>query len=399
MDLNKVYKERIDNTNSYELLDIDYFYFYEKFDNQYLDYIISYINYNIDEIKKEEISKKDLDNAIKNIDEFVKSLPNGTYTESPRGNGPERYNFKIHELKYNGKRNRTNWVKSIIKTKLDIKVKVIDKEDEGTFDLKFYGKVSDYKKEKIEELRKTIITDEEYKKRIKNSKTDKRRAVIFENKKNKLMNEYHKQKLNYRSRCIEKATRIERWERLIWVINIEKYLREYESQNNLHIIRNPISSNDKFWENYKINAKDGLINNVFIIKNHLPYRVVKLKEKTPINTTNTFTKAVLKKYPYDEYEGIYHINKANDNLINIAKTYSFEPLEFFLLLSDTNLNDENINLSKDIRDIEFINDLEDIKDEFEIQLPVEQEDEEDDNFSIEGTGFNDLLDWSDEIDL
>lgn len=397
MDLNAIFKSRIDNTNTYELLDIDYFYFYEQFDDNYLDYIISYIEYNINELKKIEINRTELDESIKEIEEFVENLPKGLYTETPRSTGPERYNFKIHELKYNGKRNRVNWVKSVIKSNVGIKVKVVDKEDEGTFDLKYLGKVSDIKKHRVEELRKTIITDEAYQKRIEESNRDKRRAVRLDKKKDRLFKEYLQNYNKYRKESINKATKIERWERLIWVINIEKYLRNYERENHLHIIRKPISSNDAFWNNYKINSINGIVNNVFVLKDNVPYRLIKLKEKTPMNSNYIFSKAVLKKYPDDEYEGIYHIYSNND-MNKTFNSYSYEPLNLFFLLSDTNLNDEQYDRSKDIRDFEFIKDLKDIKDEFNVEREKEEE-EDDDDFKIEGTGFEDMLDWSDEIDL
>ena len=397
MDLNAIFKSRIDNTNTYELLDIDYFYFYEQFDDNYLDYIISYIEYNINELKKIEINRTELDESIKEIEEFVENLPKGLYTETPRSTGPERYNFKIHELKYNGKRNRVNWVKSVINSNIGIKVKVVDKEDEGTFDLKYLGKVSDIKKHRVEELRKTIITDEAYQKRIEEANRDKRRAVRLDKKKDRLFKKYFQNYNKYRKDSIEKATRIERWERLIWVINIEKYLRNYERENNLHIIRKPISSNDAFWNNYRINSINGIVNNVFVLKDNVPYRLIKLKEKTPMNSNYIFSKAVLEKYPDDEYEGIYHIYSNND-MNKTFNSYSYEPLNLFFLLSDTNLNDEQYDRSKDIRDFEFIKDLKDIKDEFNIEREKEEE-EDDDDFKIEGTGFEDMLDWSDEIDL
>lgn len=397
MDLNAIFKSRIDNTNTYELLDIDYFYFYEQFDDNYLDYIISYIEYNINELKKIEVDRTELDESIREIEEFVENLPKGLYTETPRSTGPERYNFKIHELKYNGKRNRVNWVKSVIKSNVGIKVKVVDKEDEGTFDLKYLGKVSDIKKQRVEELRKTIITDEEYKKRIEENNRDKRRAVRLDKKKDRLFKKYLQNYNKYRKESINKATKIERWERLIWVINIEKYLRNYERENDLHIIRKPISSNDAFWNNYKINSINGIVNNVFVLKDNVPYRLVELKEKTPMNSDYIFSKAVLKKYPDDEYEGIYHIYSNND-MNKTFNSYSYEALNLFFLLSDTNLNNEQYNRSKDIRDFEFIKDLKDIKDEFNIEREKEEE-EDDDDFKNEGTGFEDLLDWSDEIDL
>lgn len=360
-------ENKLKNNPFYKILDIDYFWYYTEFTDEELLKIVNFIYENTEEFKKKTISDINLNKAIKDIDSFYESIPNNTYEILQNVDGPERYMYKPYVLKKNLQSHKSAWLRQTLKKELGITASLVDDPKNKTFKIKYTRTPSKETLKKVEALRQTVLTDEAwqemYKEQVKLGKQDKKKQEELQS----LMNKYKEEKLSYRERCINKQAKIARWERVLNAIDIEVNLREYEKENNCHIRRQAIDSSSWDWENYKFNQdENGFINNAFILRKNIPYRLVDIKNHNSIGNMVSYPVAYLKPMCPDYYIYAYFSDDEKDPFVSTGKGYSKEELTYkVLLVEDMPIKNEK-KVSRDFRDVYYVNDessLEEIEEE------------------------------------
>lgn len=386
----KTIENKLTSNPFYKLNEIDYFWYYTNYtDNELLE-IVNFIYDKIDKFQAEPISDLNLNRSIKAIEDFYSNIPEKTYYVMDKIEGVERFVFKKGSLKKTIQSNKSKWLREILKEELNIKGSLVDDPKNNTFKIKYKGNPSEKTLAKVEELRKTVLTDEKwqemYKKQKKAEKQDKKNWKQL----TELMETYKEEKTKYRQKCISKQAKISRWERVLYAIDIEANLRTYEKENNCHIRRTPISSKAKEWKNFKFNQdENGIINNAFIIRKNIPYQLLDIRMHDSIGNMISYPVAYLKPMCPSHYSYIYFSENEVDPFIITSKGYSREELNFQILLVDNMPITNEKKVTKDFRDVFYVTDdsyLEEIE-EIESEEDFIDEIQED---KEEGLSFDDI---------
>lgn len=348
-EISNIYDNRISRNQPWKVLDFDYYYYYTKFSDRELMLFIHYINKKIEKIEQEKISDRALKASEKQIEDFVSTLPKETYVEILRMSGPQRYIFDFNKLKMNASQRKTKWIKRGIELKFDVKVKVSHDNKKNYFNLEYLTPVDDSTKEEINSLIDERYSKEVYRERIENDKEEVKMVnALIERQKN-LYENYLEEKKKYRQECIKKACLIERWKRLIWVIEIEKRLRDHEQQFSVKIKREPLDGDSEIWKRYKlVTDNNGLIKNAFIVINHVPYRLIYIDKGK--HRQEEYEIAYLE-HPDDSYESMYHIVEPHPFAKTWRKLFEYD-MPYKVLI--TNVTDGNVfETDKDFKDFQY----------------------------------------------
>lgn len=378
----------------WQLKDYDFFSFYKDFSEKELAQIVHYIEKRIETIEENPINIKKLEKAEKELEEFVLTkLDKTCYTELPRVKGPERFIVDIPNLRKNAASRRTKWLKMRMKREHGINLKINENLKKKTFSIDIDESLSD---DMIEIIEKEFLNDEimeEYKQKVNDFNDIKKRSYELQEEYKELTEKYQEHKKKYRRKCIEKASHVERWRRIIWVIEIEMRLRHHEATHNIKINRKPVSSNSTEWKNYKLSFDENeLINNVFILKNNVPYRLILLEDAKRFSGLK-YSIAYLE-VPDDEFEACFSLLKP-DMMAHTNGGFIDNEISFDLLLCDDYLTDSTLDIdTKNVRDIEYfkpsvsVDYFEDYHEESsQDELNIEDELEDSDLDDFEGDDF------------
>lgn len=393
---------KVDKRPVWELLDVDFFQFYKNYTDEQLIECKTYLLSKVKSLIDKPVATKKQNKIEKELEKYLKeNAPEKYYLYVPSKKGIRRHVFKYETLENSARVRRTNHIKREIARISGVKVNIVEDLENKTFTIKYKGTVDDEKKKYINLLKRTEYNQEYFDKTTQYFE-DVALGKVIRDKVEEAYIKYDNVVKEYRKQCIKHESIIERWKRLIWVIDIELRLREHEKNNNIKISRTSFTTPSDYWN--KLNFKKdkfGLINNVFLLKNNVPYRVVAVEyyswgREKPFQ----YSKIYLENTD-DTYESLYSLIEPD----GLANTYSRltvtkeDDANVRLLIEESpSLSNEVLNYP--IKDVDFYSTGNEYSNNWEEFFT---DDEEDDDFDGEIQDNQEQVDLfaelDDEIDL